>query len=73
MKKFVTLKGTVINYDENGCFVRLDETDEVVYYFGNGMKGDRVYVSAKRIGGRHSMVVCELESVIGYGDFEIAA
>ncbi len=73
MEKFVTEKGTVISYDEHGCFVRLDETGEVVYYFGNGMKGDRVYVSAKHGSKRHRTVVCTLESVIGYGAFDIAA
>ena len=73
MEKFSTITGTVIDYNKYGCYVRPDGSDEVVFYYGNGMKGDRVQLSVKRINHQHKSVTCLLDSVLEYGSFDYAA
>ncbi len=47
------------------------ESKEVVFYFGNGMKGDKVQLTVKRVDAEKEKVTCVLDSVLEYG--EIAA
>ncbi len=64
-----TVIGRVIGFTNDGCRVRDEETGEVVFYYGNGMKGDRVQVSSKYIHPRTKRVTYVLETVLEYGDF----
>lgn len=64
-----TVIGRVIGFTNNGCRVRDEETGEVVFYYGNGMKGDRVQVSSKYIHPKTRRVTYVLETVLEYGDF----
>ncbi len=64
-----TVRGTVIGCNDFGCRVRDDETGLVVFYYGNGMKGDRVQLSVKKVNPERGRVTCELDSVLEYADF----
>ncbi len=64
-----TVRGTVIGCNDFGCRVRDDETGLVVFYYGNGVKGDRVQLSVKRVNTERGRVTCELDSVLEYADF----
>lgn len=64
-----TIRGKVIGCNNYGCYVRDDETGNVVFYYGNGMKGDKVQLSIKSINFEKERVTCVLDSVLEYGDF----
>lgn len=68
-ERYETVIGRVIGFTNNGCRVRDEKTGEVVFYFGNGMKGDRVQVSAKYVNPKTQRVTYVLETVLEYGDF----
>lgn len=63
-KKYNTIIGTVV-----GCYVRDDESGKVVFYYGNGMKGDRVQLSIRKVDAARERITCVLDSVIEYGNF----
>lgn len=73
LKKHNTIIGTVIGCNAYGCYVRDDESGIVVFYFGNGMKGDRVQLSVQKVNAEKDRVTCVLDSVLEYGKFEYAA
>lgn len=64
-----TIIGTVTGSNKYGCFVRDDESGRTVFYFGNGMKGDRVQLSIKRICADTERITCVLDSVLEYAEF----
>lgn len=68
-KKHNTIIGTVIGCNKFGCYVRDDESDKVVFYYGNGMKGDRVQLTVKRVNLEREQITCILDSVLEYGEF----
>ena len=68
-ERFDTLRGTVVNCNEYGCQVRDDESGKIVFYYGNGMRGDRVQLSIKRIDLERQRVTCVLDSVLEYAGF----
>ncbi len=68
-KKYNTVIGTVIGYNSNGCYVRDNETNNVVFYYGNGMKGDKVQLSVRKVDLVRERVTCVLDSVLEYGSF----
>ncbi len=68
-KKHQIIIGKVIGFNNNGCYVRDEETDKVVFYFGNGMKGDRVRLSVTNVDCKRERTTCVLESVLEYGRF----
>lgn len=68
-KKYSTVIGTVIGFNSYGCYVRDDESDNVVFYYGNGMIGDRVQLTVRKINLEREQVTCVLDSVLEYGDF----
>ena len=65
-EKFNTLIGKVIGCNSHGCYVRDEETDKVVFYYGCGQKGDKVQLSIKKINLDKEQVVCVLDSVLSY-------
>ena len=71
-KKHNTIVGTVIGFNNHGCYVRDEETDRVVFYFGNGMKGDKVKLGIHKVDSEHERVTCVLESVLEYGYYDYA-
>lgn len=68
-KKHNTVIGTVIGINSHGCYVRDDETDNVVFYYGNGMKGDKVQLSVQKVDIVRERVTCVLDSVLEYSWF----
>jgi len=66
VNKFSTVIGTVIGVNNHGCYVRDDESDSVVFYYGNGNKGDRVFLSVFKVDNESGKVTCRLDSVIEY-------
>lgn len=66
-KKYDTIIGKVIGFNEHGCLVRDEESDRVVFYFGNGMKGDRVQLTVQKVDRKKERVTCLLDSVLAYG------
>ena len=64
-----TIRGTVIGCNEHGCHVRDDENGKVVFYYGNGYKGDKVQLSIKRIDFERERVTCVLDSVLEYAEY----
>lgn len=68
-KKYNTVIGTVIGCNSYGCYVRDDETDNVVFYYGNGMKGDKVQLSVQKVDLVRERVTCVLDSVLEYSGF----
>ncbi len=69
IKRLNTITGTVIGFNDYGCYVRDDESDRVVFYFGNGMKGDRVLLSVQKVDVERERITCVLDSVLEYGSF----
>ena len=67
-QKHNTVVGTVIGCNSHGCYVRDVESKEVVFYFGNGMKGDKVQLTVKRVDVERERITCVLDSVLEYGD-----
>lgn len=68
-KRYNTVIGTVIGFNSYGCYVRVDESDKVVFYYGNGMIGDRVQLTIRKINLEREQVTCVLDSVLEYGYF----
>lgn len=73
ISKFSTVTGTVVGVNNYGCYVRDDVTDTVVFYYGNGNKGDRVLLSVFKVDKERERVTCRLDSVIEYAAFDYAA
>ncbi len=67
-QKHDTVVGTVIGCNSKGCYVRDVKTNEVVFYFGNGEKGDKVQLTIKRVDPEKERVTCTLDSVLEYGE-----
>jgi len=65
-ERFNTLVGEVIGCNNFGCYVRDEETDKVVFYYGCGQKGDKVQLTIKKINPQKEQVTCVLDSVISY-------
>lgn len=68
-QKHDTVIGTVIGFNSRGCYVRDSKSGEVVFYVGNGMRGDKVQLTVKKVDIEHERVICVLDSVLEYGDF----
>ena len=68
-KKYNTIIGTVVGCNPYRCYVRDDESGKVVFYYGNGMKGDRVQLSIRKVDAARERITCVLDSVIEYGNF----
>ena len=68
-KKNNTIIGTVVGFNDYGCYVRDNKTDKIVFYFGNGMKGDKVQLSVVKVNMSRQSVTCVLETVLEYGTF----
>lgn len=68
-KKNNIIIGTVIGGNSKGCYVRDSQSDEVVFYFGNGMKGDKVQLAVEKVDVERESVTCVLETVLEYGEF----
>lgn len=64
-----SVTGTVIGGNNYGCYVRDDESGRVVFYYGNGMKGDRVQLTIYNVDLKRERVTCKLDSVLEYGNF----
>ncbi len=67
-QKYNTVIGTVIGCNSHGCYVRDVKSNEVVFYFGNGVKGDKVQLTVKRVDVERERVTCVLDSVLEYGE-----
>ncbi|MBE6780519.1 MAG: hypothetical protein E7545_06030 [Ruminococcaceae bacterium] len=65
-ERFNTLIGVVIGCNSYGCYVRDQETDKVVFYYGCGQIGDMVQLSIKKVNYEKEQVTCLLDSVISY-------
>lgn len=68
-QKYNTVIGIVIGCNSHGCYVRDLKSNKVVFYFGNGMRGDKVQLTVKKVDAEHEKVTCVLDSVLEYGDF----
>lgn len=68
-KKYDTIVGTVIGFNSSGCYVRDEKSGRSVFYFGNGMKGDKVQLTVNKVDAEKERVTCVLESVLEYGEF----
>ena len=68
-KKHSTITGTVVGFNDHGCYVRDDITGKTVFYFGNGMKGDRVQLTVCKVNRELERVTCSLDTVLEYGKF----
>lgn len=66
INKFSTLTGRIIGTNSYGCYVRDDETGFIVFYYGNGKIGDRVFLSVYRVDIERNRVTCRLDSVLEY-------
>lgn len=67
-KKYNTVIGTVVGCNSFGCYVRDEESDKIVFYYGNGVKGDKVQLSVVKVDLARDRVTCTLDSVLEYGD-----
>lgn len=68
-KKHNTIIGTVIKYNNFGCYVRDEENGFIVFYYGNGMVGDKVQLSVSKVDRELHRVTCNLDTVLEYGAF----
>ncbi len=68
-RKHSVVTGTVVGFNDHGCYVRDDETGKTVFYFGNGMKGDRVQLTVCKVDRELERVTCSLDTVLEYGKF----
>ena len=66
-EKYDTVVGKVIGFNDHGCLVRDEKSDSVVFYFGNGMKGDRVQLTVYKVDNQKERVTCLLDRVLEYG------
>lgn len=67
--KYDTIVGRVVGFKGNGCYVRDEKTDHVVFYAGHGMKGDKVQLTVTDVDRTRELVTCVLDSVLEYGRF----
>ena len=58
-ERFNTLIGEVIGCNSHGCYVRDQETNKTVFYYGCGQKGDKVHLEKEQ-------VTCVLDAVLSY-------
>jgi len=59
--------------NRHGCYVTLDADVNGItdgFYFGCGTVGDRVMLSIKHMDTVRESVLCELDSVISYGEIK---
>ena len=68
-QRFDIVIGTVIRMNAYGCYVKDEETGKVVFYYGNGSKGDKVLLSVQKVDPVRRKVTCVLETVLDYGCF----
>lgn len=66
-KKYNTVIGTVVDCNSCGCYVRDEKSDKIVFYYGNGVKGDKVQLSVEKVDLARNRVTCTLDSVLEYG------
>lgn len=66
-QKYNTVIGTVVGFNSSGCYVRDEESGYVVFYFGNGTRGDRVQLTVQKVDTEKERVTCLLDSVLEYG------
>ena len=60
---------TLIGCNSYGCYVRDDASEKVVFYYGNGMRGDRVQLSIQKVYLARNRITCVLDSAIEYSGF----
>ena len=48
-ERFNTVIGVVIGCNKYCCYVRDQETNRVVFYYGCGQKGDKVQLTVKKV------------------------
>lgn len=65
-EKYNTLIGEVIGCNDYGCYVRDQETDRVVFYYGCGQRGDRVQLTVQKVNYEKEQVTCLLDAVLSY-------
>ena len=65
-ERFDTIIGTVVGCNDYGCRVKDDESGKIVFYYGNGVEGDRVQLSVTRVNLERQRVTCVLDSVLEY-------
>ncbi len=65
-ERFNTLIGEIIGCNSHGCYVREQETDTVVFYYGCGKKGDKVQLTIKKVNIEKEQITCVLDSVLSY-------
>ena len=65
-ERFNTIIGKVIGCNNYGCYVRDQETDRVVFYYGCGQRGDVVQLTIKKVYIEKEQVICVLDSVLSY-------
>ena len=65
-ERFDTLIGEVIGCNSYGCYVRDQESDKVVFYYGCGHRGDKVQLTIKKVNLEKDQVTCVLDSVVSY-------
>lgn len=65
-ERFDSLIGEVIGCNMYGCYVRDQESDHVVFYYGCGQKGDKVQLNIRKVDVEKQQVTCVLESVLSY-------
>ena len=49
INKFSSLTGRIIGVNCYGCYVKDDENDITVFYYGSGRIGDRVFLSVCKV------------------------
>ena len=65
-ERFNTVIGEVIGCNNYGCYVRDQETDRVVFYYGCGQRGDKVQLTVKKVNLEKEQITCVLDSVLSY-------
>ncbi len=65
-EKYNTVIGDVVGVNRYGCYVRDQETDKVVFYYGCGSVGDRVQLTVKKVNLEKEQVTCLLDAVLAY-------
>lgn len=68
-QKYNTVIGTVVGCNSCGCYVRDEESGFVVFYFGNGTRGDKVQLTVQKVDKKRERVTCLLDSVLEYGSY----
>ena len=65
-ERFNTVIGEVIGCNNYGCYVRDQETDRLVFYYGCGQRGDKVQLTVKKVNHEKEQITCVLDSVLSY-------